>query len=94
MQYTSNGATVRIDDAMKQPPGDQSESWEEPVSKPRTHSLSVSYKFAGYFLTRAMLVGFGIAILLAIIFRFEETTYTHCRVGIHSVKRRSNRPTV
>ncbi|XP_072040264.1 post-GPI attachment to proteins factor 2-like [Amphiura filiformis] len=79
-QNTKNGKTVTADDGKysEYQPG---KSWDTDEFVASNSPITVPYKYAGLFLTYTMLVGFGLSIMLAIIFRFEETTYTHCRVA-------------
>ena len=46
-------------------------------------SMCLHIPHGRYFAPLIMLVGFLLAIILAVLFRFNKTTYTHCRVSIN-----------
>ncbi|XP_072035539.1 post-GPI attachment to proteins factor 2-like [Amphiura filiformis] len=81
-QYKKNGKTVTADDGRihhlhSEYHPHESRDTNENVAI--NYTVTYKYEYAG-FVAYTMLGGFGLSIMLAIIFRFEETTYTHCGV--------------
>lgn len=74
-QYTKNGhGYFRALD-------DEDALLSQDVNARNSTAIRISIHGLRYFTSTVMLTGFTLSIILAVIFRFEETTYTHCGVS-------------